>query len=656
MADFKKLTAVFLIASVIVIAVVPGVSAQPVHVLKVALDGNPNLFNPLYLARDIGQLVWFSLTYYEPLTLRLLNGSIIPWLAERWEILDNGLRYRYFLDKRARWSDGVPVTSKDVEYCWQLRIKYAFPVRLKGILKDVKAVDDYTVDFITNVPFAHWYVEFGSATIWPEHVWSKIEDPLSYNFLDKPEEHVTSAPFIYDSFKESEWYFFRARKDYWKTENMPRIDGILYQYVSDWSTTPLLIMKGDVDVVPAYPFYLLSEVVGKPNIGIWLSPSPTAFEYLAYNTRIYPLSLKEVRKAIDLAINKFLIADYMWMGYGVPANRSEINLAAFPEFYVPEAVWPGYLMSRGECIAEANSILDRLGFVRGPDGIRVTPNGTRLSFELVIQGTTHLPRLREGEQIADDLKEIGIEISKFSPLTDYFTPVFRTANPTWGFALGWLGERIDPWYLQIYNYMLPATGTVLTLATGWQNSDFNASAHQCFRSVEYEKLVENAKNCIRIYAEELPTTVILFYPNWVWVYRTDRFTNWRPEVAGLISFLGYPQPVVPLASLELTPIGWRPPPTPTPMPTPTPTGPTPTPGASPTPTPRPTPVATPTPIPTPKPTATPTPTPVATPTPTPTAAPTGLGTEQIILIAVVIIIIIAVIGYLAVRARRKPKT
>ena len=42
--------------------------------------------------------------------------TIVPSLAERWEIADDGLRYVFHLREGLTWSDGVPLTAHDVEF------------------------------------------------------------------------------------------------------------------------------------------------------------------------------------------------------------------------------------------------------------------------------------------------------------------------------------------------------------------------------------------------------------------------------------------------------------------------------------------------------------------------------------------------------------
>src|SRR5947208_15158236 len=42
--------------------------------------------------------------------------TIVPSLADRWEISDDGLRYVFHLREGLRWSDGVPLTAHAVEF------------------------------------------------------------------------------------------------------------------------------------------------------------------------------------------------------------------------------------------------------------------------------------------------------------------------------------------------------------------------------------------------------------------------------------------------------------------------------------------------------------------------------------------------------------
>ncbi|MEM2425027.1 MAG: ABC transporter substrate-binding protein, partial [Candidatus Bathyarchaeia archaeon] len=169
--------------------------------------GIPSTYNPILEPRDIEYRRNHLPLLFEPLVLQLYNGSVIPWLAKSWEIkvLENGtVHYIFHLDERAKWSDGVPFTAYDVEYTWQL-IKDV-QAGLYPFLVDVKALDEHTVVFIASQFNVRWALDYGEMRPLPKHIWEKIEDPLSYDFITKPEEHVTTGPFLYDSYKEGEWF------------------------------------------------------------------------------------------------------------------------------------------------------------------------------------------------------------------------------------------------------------------------------------------------------------------------------------------------------------------------------------------------------------------------------------------------------------------
>ena len=69
-------------------------------------DMNPHTMSSPMYAQD-----WV----YDGLTA-LVNGKIVPELAENWEISEDGKTYTFHLRKDAKWSDGSPVTAKDFEY------------------------------------------------------------------------------------------------------------------------------------------------------------------------------------------------------------------------------------------------------------------------------------------------------------------------------------------------------------------------------------------------------------------------------------------------------------------------------------------------------------------------------------------------------------
>ncbi|MEM2523126.1 MAG: ABC transporter substrate-binding protein, partial [Candidatus Bathyarchaeia archaeon] len=243
---------------------VPAVKSQRQYEkILVIPSATPSSFNPLMTFRDIGLARDWIYILYEPLILVLNNGTMLPWLAKSWEILDNGTRYVFHLDERAKWSDGTPLTAYDVEFTWNLSTTLAGGVQPNAILQQVVAVDEHTVEFRTRVPYAYWMYTYGQFMPIPKHIWSQIQDPMSYDFIWNPENHISSSAFQYDSYEEGQWYFFRTRPDYWKVESKPRIDGILRRVMMDLTQTVTALLAGDIDLMEV-GVDILPQVEGQP--------------------------------------------------------------------------------------------------------------------------------------------------------------------------------------------------------------------------------------------------------------------------------------------------------------------------------------------------------------------------------------------------------
>ena len=97
--------------------------------------------------------------------------TIVPALAERWEISDDGLRYVFRLCDHLQWSDGEPLTAHDVEFGIKRVLDPASPgssVAIYFVLENgqdyylgrntdaaaigVRALDDRTVEFRLAAP------------------------------------------------------------------------------------------------------------------------------------------------------------------------------------------------------------------------------------------------------------------------------------------------------------------------------------------------------------------------------------------------------------------------------------------------------------------------------------------------------------------------
>ena len=120
------------------------------QVFRWANDGDVNSMDPY--TRNETFLLSFNSNIYEPLVRRNTNMEPEPALAERWE-QPSPTVWRFHLRRGVKFTDGTPFTADDVVFSAQ-RVR-APGSNLNAVLatvKEVRKIDDHTVEFETTVP------------------------------------------------------------------------------------------------------------------------------------------------------------------------------------------------------------------------------------------------------------------------------------------------------------------------------------------------------------------------------------------------------------------------------------------------------------------------------------------------------------------------
>ena len=105
--------------------------------------------------------------------------------------------------------------------------------------------------------------------------------------------------------------------DYWG--DAPALDGFIVRFIADNQTALSALQSGEVDLVVD----LLPEQ--KRSAPVALSVPATEFSYIAFNTYKPELSDPRVRVAINMAIDKELLAKTVYLGEAVPNNAQNLS-------------------------------------------------------------------------------------------------------------------------------------------------------------------------------------------------------------------------------------------------------------------------------------------------------------------------------------------
>ena len=262
------------------------------------------------------------------------DGNHQPRLADSWE--QDGLVLTFHLNENATWHDGEPVTADDVVFTMKLmanpaithprRSKVAFftgtdnsGVLVEGEEFGVKALDAHTVEFDMKNPAPLSYMitqTFRDFYVLPEHLLADIpaEEIMTNDFWQHP---IGSGPCIYESSISGERVEFTANKNYYL--GAPEFDRFVVRVVA---ASNLLsgLMSGEIDIVAGaglgnIPMNDWDMAKMQDNLTTE-SVKSLGYQYMTMNVNNIP---KEVRQAVNMAINRDVLVNNLMRGEGEAA-------------------------------------------------------------------------------------------------------------------------------------------------------------------------------------------------------------------------------------------------------------------------------------------------------------------------------------------------
>ncbi|MFZ8794688.1 MAG: ABC transporter substrate-binding protein [Acidilobaceae archaeon] len=281
------------------------------NVFRIAFPADILSTNP-FMATDLRSL-WVINLLYDPLVALDPNFKVIPWLAERWEVRDDGRTYVFYLRKDVRFHDGKPLTADDVVFTFKVGIgnKTARFAALAQFVESVEKVDDYTVMFKLSKPSYLFLLSLATNLVYivPRHVW--IDKPIDWG---NPEP-IGTGPFKWHSRKPGESIVLVRNPDYF-VKGAPRISTIVVRVIPEAETRFLAIKRGEVDMerYSALPT-LVPEAQKDPNLRVIVTPD-IWLVYIAFNFRRF--NDTRLFEAINYAINREEVVKKAVLGYGSP--------------------------------------------------------------------------------------------------------------------------------------------------------------------------------------------------------------------------------------------------------------------------------------------------------------------------------------------------
>jgi peptide/nickel transport system substrate-binding protein len=357
---------------------------------------------------------------YEGLVGRDKNAKIKPLLAKEWEQLDD-TTWEFKLREDVTFHDGTPFNAEAVKKTFDRLTdpKVASPRAVVfKMLKEVKIIDDHTVQLLLSEPFSPLLSILAShegGIISPKTI-----DKYGKDIIQEP---VGTGPFVFESWETGKEIVFHKNEAYWGDQ--PKVREVVFKVVPEETTRISMLETGEAHIAEPLSVNMMASVKTSSNVDVYRSEG-FGTEYVGFNVQKEPFNDVRVRKAISHAIEMDSIMKGVFNNIGKKAN-SLLGSKVFG--YHPEMKAYEYNVN------EAKKLLAEAGY---PDG-----------FETTLLTMDSKERIGLAEVMQSQLKGIGIDLD--IQIQEYGTFVEQaTSGNSEMFIISWRNATGDADYNQ-YN-------------------------------------------------------------------------------------------------------------------------------------------------------------------------------------------------------------
>ncbi|MDA1085779.1 MAG: extracellular solute-binding protein [Verrucomicrobia bacterium] len=339
-----------------------------------------------------------------------ITADYVPNVAEKWSISEDKLSFTFWIDKRAHWSDGRPITAEDVKFTFDTIMD---PKNLTGIHKvaleafeSPEIIDDHTIRFRTKE--VHWrnLGACGGQEILPKHAYQDVDfNKVNFEFP------VTSGPMKIGKIKEGIFVKMERRADWWGwqkpgNQNTFNFETMDFRFFAERENAFEAFKKGQIDIYPVYTSRLwVNETKGEKFDKNWIikqritNYSPQGFQGFAMNTRDAPFDDVGVRRAMAHLL------DREKMNRTLMYNQYKMHRSYFEDLYssAHPNQNPYYEFDKDK----ARELLKQAGWKTNPDSGLLEKDGRAFRFKFLTRSPTSEKFL---SIYGEDLKDVGIEL------------------------------------------------------------------------------------------------------------------------------------------------------------------------------------------------------------------------------------------------------
>ncbi|PZO81568.1 MAG: ABC transporter substrate-binding protein [Mesorhizobium amorphae] len=458
---------------------------------------------------------------YEGLVVQDAKAAVIPGVAERWDVSEDGLRYTFHLRENAKWSNGDPVTAGDFVFAYR-RVqdqKTAAPyanmlypmVNAEAINKGekkldelgVKAVDDRTLEITLSQPTPYFLELLTHQIAYPLHEKSVTE--FGDRFV-QPGNMVTNGAYMLGSFTPNDKIVLNKNPNFHDAANV-QIETVNVIPFEDRSACLRRFEAGEVQSCSDLPYEQLSYMREKLGDQVHVAPYLGTY-YLPVKVNKEKFKDVRVRQAISMAIDRDFIANEIWNGGMLPGySMVPPGIGNYDEpVFLPYKDTD--LLDRED---EAKKLLEEAGVAPG-------------SLSVELRYNTSENHKNTMTAVADMLKNIGITTTLFEMEgTGYFDYMKNDGDFDITRA-GWIGDYSDP---QNFLFLFESQNLGFNYPR-WSNAEYDAAMKKAGETGDLKERSAILRQAEEIFLREVPAIPIMYYGSGALV--SSKLKGWEDNV------------------------------------------------------------------------------------------------------------------------------
>ena len=478
-------------------------------------------------------------TMAEPLIMfNVLTGDYENWLAEHWDYNEDFTEITMTLREGIEWSDGEPFTAEDVEFTFnKVRDHQGEVVHGAEIsfLDEAIAEDELTIRFILNEANPRWWATTLTTNhgvteqIVPKHIWED-KDFIEFTFYDEDEGWpIGTGPYRLTRTAPDQ-KVFDLRDTWWAAETgfkeMPQVERVIYIPDRDESLAAQMLITNEIDMSRILSVPTLESVFVQNEEVRTFSGQEPPFGYLdwcpidlGFNTDVEPWSNRDIRWALNYAIDRNRLVNLAEAGAGVTALHQFTPYEWFEPFEdALQPLYEEYGLDTSAHPERVEELMTGMGYELNGNDLWVDENGDTLSLNIFVPEFLRA----YGPPLSQMLRDAGFD-AEFDMSPGLASEV-QTGNHE--VALGCKGPSgvlgMDPYFmLSIYTsqYFRPTgePAPIWWATSRWQNEEYDDVVRQMETlDPEDPETLELFTQAMDIWIREMPqiffAQLIIRYP------------------------------------------------------------------------------------------------------------------------------------------------